>query len=87
LLKRQAETVRATTVAIMRTAAFREGVDDARQGRPPRFDRYDHNNWDYERGRLFAHIAPLSMALRIDGRLNSQAIALFNAAWERGFII
>src|SRR5262245_11315655 len=88
----QLHTARATLVSIMRTRAFRRGFDEARKG--VAFDwRVGGNNtnaneaWHYERGRLFAHIAPLDMALCTNGRLNPNAIALCDAAFRRDLIL
>ena len=41
----------------------------------------------HERGRLFGHIAPLDMPLRVGGQLNPKAAALCDAAFERRLII
>jgi hypothetical protein len=71
----QADTVACTIEGIMRSTAFAEGVSDVRAGRPPRFDELD--TWDYERGRLWATLAPMSMPLRIGSRLNPKAVRLF----------
>lgn len=80
---KQVRTVRTTIAAIMRTPAFRRGFEDARAGGA--FD-WRIDDWDYERGRLFAHIAPLDMPLWIGGKLNPNAIALFRAAHDRSLI-
>jgi hypothetical protein len=72
--------------SIMRDAAFAAGVDDVRAGRPFDWDSYA-DNWCYERGRLFACVAPTSMALWVDGKLNPAAVALARAAFTRGLII
>jgi hypothetical protein len=69
---------------IMGSPAFARGFDDARKGVP--FD-WRNCDWSYERGRLFAHIAPLGMPLRIDGHLNPKAVALCEAAFDRKLII
>jgi hypothetical protein len=47
--------------AIIRTKAFARGVADVRAGRSPQFD--EENDWDYERGRQWAVIAPPTMPL------------------------
>jgi hypothetical protein len=73
-----------TTARIMASPEFARGLDDARKGVP--FD-WRNDDWNYERGRLFAHIAPLAMPLRIDGHLNPKAVALCEAAFNRGLII
>ena len=74
---------------VMRTREFRLGFEDVRAGRPARFDMCNDTNraWNYERGRQFATIAPLSMKLRINGELNSRAVRLFVAADCRGDIL
>jgi hypothetical protein len=82
----QVPTTRTTTQSIMRAAAFAAGVDDVRNGRAPNFDSYA-DDWAYERGRLFASVAPTSMPLLINGKLNPRAVALAVAAFERRLII
>ena len=81
----QAATRQTTTAGIMRSADFKAGVDDVRAGRPARFDEFDSD--DYERGRQWATIAPLTMPLRIDGKLNLEALRLLNDAFDRGEVI
>jgi hypothetical protein len=83
-MRRQVHTMGTTTVRIMASREFARGLDDARKGVP--FD-WRNGEWSYERGRLFAHIAPLGMPLRIDGHLNPKAVALCEAAFDREFII
>jgi hypothetical protein len=68
----------------MRPADFRRGVEEVRAGAPPDFDASD--NWAYERGRQWALIAPRSMPLYVGNRLNPKAVALFDAAYDRGWI-
>jgi hypothetical protein len=75
-----------TFASIMRTAAFRRGLEEVRAGQPPCFDEFDELSWEYERGRQFAYVAPLSMRLWIGGKLNPKAIALFAAASDKGLI-
>jgi hypothetical protein len=44
--------------------------------------------WDYERGRIFACLAPRNMPLRLaDGRLNPEAVKLCNRAFDLGYIL
>jgi len=76
----------------MESREFARGFEDARRGIPFDWrigaDATDANaSWHYERGRLFAHIAPLNMPLRISGFLNPKALALCGAAFKREFII
>ena len=74
----QVKTVPFTVKSIMSTDEFERGFRDARKGRP--FDwRIGGDDidaaWDYERGRLLAHLAPLDMPLWINGKLNPKAAA------------
>ena len=84
-MTRQVRTSGTTTQAIMRRAGFVAGVEDVRSGRAPNYDGQD-DYWSYERRRLWACVAPSSMPLMIDGKLNPKAIALCNAAFKRGYI-
>ena len=69
----------------MASPAFELGLNDVRRGIP--FD-WRINEWEYERGRLFGHIAPPDMPLRIGGgRLNPKALALCDAAIKRKLVI
>ncbi len=82
----QVATRQISTAAIMRRAAFGQGVADVRTGAAPRFDDFSHD-WSYERGRLFACVAPMTMPVRNrDGKLNSKALRLCEAAVERKLI-
>ena len=80
----QVPTTLITTRALMASPDFEIGLSDVRRGIP--FDWRD-GSWDYERGRLFGHIAPLNMPLRIGGRLNPKAVALCEAASNRRLIV
>lgn len=71
---------------VMRHPLFRVGLEEVRAGRRPRYDDGDADLWAYERGRQFGHIAPRSMLLWINGRLNPKAIALFKVATTRRLI-
>jgi hypothetical protein len=90
-LVEQVPTIKTTTAMIMSAPEFKRGFDEVRGGVP--FDwrvgsEYDDDtSWHYERGRLFGHIAPLNMPLRIGGRLNPKAVALCDAAFNRQLII
>ena len=64
---------------------FERGLNEARKGEP--FDWRVEDAWEYERGRLFGHIAPVDMPLRIGGKLNPKAVALCGAALARKLII
>jgi hypothetical protein len=83
----QVPTRAVRTEWIVSRAAFRSGVEDVRRGRAPRFDDFSGGDaWSYERGRLFAVLAPISMPLKIDGKCNPKAARLYDAAVRRGFI-
>jgi hypothetical protein len=82
--KQQIETIETTAAHIMSSAAFELGLSDVRRGIP--FD-WRNGAWEYERGRLFGHIAPLDMAVRIGGKLNPKAVALLEAAIERKLVV
>ena len=69
----------------LQSREFARGVDDVRAGRPARFDDYawdqggmpaTDRQWAYEKGQQFATIAPRSMPLRINGKLNLDALRL-----------
>jgi hypothetical protein len=79
----QVKTRRTTVVAVMSTPEFDKGFEDARRGVP--FD-WRIDSWEYERGRHLACIAPIDMPLRIGGKLNLKAVALYNAAVKRRYI-
>jgi hypothetical protein len=81
---RQASTIGTTIERIMASPAFKRGLDDASKGVP--FD-WRIDDWQYERGRLFPHFAPLNMPLRIGSQLNPKAVALCRAAFDRKLII
>jgi hypothetical protein len=80
----QATSCPASASDIISTREFACGLEEVRLGLP-----FNANNdsWDYERGRAFAHIAPLDMPLRIGSRLNPKAIKLAEAAFSRKFLI
>src|SRR5262249_54965373 len=61
---------------IMSDPKFARGVADARAGRgyPPPYDTWEDRNWAYERGRQWAQIAPRGLPLKINGKLNPQAL-------------
>jgi len=82
--RKQARTHVASTRTIVASKEFARGVEEVRKGLP--FDP-NNDNWDYERGRCFGFIAPLSMPLRIDGKLNPKALALAEAAFDRKLLI
>jgi hypothetical protein len=83
----QVPTYGVTIEWIMSTAAFRRGVADRRAGRPMTYRGNDELHWEYERGRLWASLAPVEMPLRIGGKLNPNAVALYEAAEDRKLIL
>jgi hypothetical protein len=50
-------------------------------------DDPNNDEWDYERGRCFGFIAPINMALRVNGKLNPKALQLAEAAFVRRLLI
>jgi hypothetical protein len=84
----QVPTAFTTIASVMASAAFRRGVDDVRRQRPPRFDAEESDGLDsYERGRLFAAIAPRTMPVLKNGRLHPPAVAICRKAFAKGEII
>jgi hypothetical protein len=83
----QVPTEGVTVEWIMSRAAFRRGVEDRRAGRPMTWQGEDEVHWEYERGRLWASLAPAAMPLRIGGMLNPKAVALYRAAAKRKLIL
>ena len=83
-MREQATTQGTTTRQIMRSAGFKRGVEEVRKGKPPNFE---HSDWNYERGRQFARLAPISMSLEREGKINNKALALLNAAFDRKLIL
>jgi hypothetical protein len=83
----QADSVQVTVGKILGSAAFAAGVRDVREGRPARFDAAFRDDWDYERGRQFAFIAPMTMPLRLGRRLNPAALEILSEALFRHEIL
>jgi len=77
----QVATIPATVELIMRDPAFALGAADVRAGLPFRrqYDRWDTNTqWNYERGRAWALLAPRHVKIRgRDGKLSSAAVCWF----------
>ncbi len=82
----QAKTSTISDTGIIRSAAFRAGVDDARSGVPARFDDFP-NDWLYEWGRQFAFIAPLSQPLMDGRRVHRGALHYLRRGFARGELI
>jgi hypothetical protein len=78
--EQQITTQPASTEWLMSQRAFAIGVADARADReyPPEYDEWGTDpQWNYERGRAWARLAPRSVPLMTGGRLNRQAVQIF----------
>jgi hypothetical protein len=84
MARKQARTVVVSTRTIVASQEFARGFDEVRRGLPL---NPDNDEWEYERGRQFARIAPLDMPLRIAGKLNPKALKLAEAAFKRKQLI
>jgi hypothetical protein len=84
-MSEQVPTRTATAAAVLRSAAFNRGLDEARAGRPPDFDSHI-DDWDYERGRQFATIAPLTMRIFKNKKLNRKALQFLKRAFLMGWV-
>jgi hypothetical protein len=77
----QVATIPVTVARVMRDPAFALGAADVRAGLPLRrqSDRSDTNTqWNYERGRAWALLAPRHVKIRgRDGKLSSAAVCWF----------
>ena len=82
--RKQADTRPVTTRSIVASRQFARGFNEGRKGLP--FNS-DNDDWDYERGRCFAFIAPLDMPLRIGTALYPKALKLAEAAFSRKLLI
>jgi hypothetical protein len=70
---------RVPVIQIMCSEAFSRGVSDVRAGRPPQFDDpREEDHWAYERGRIWAVLAPPDMPLFIGKRVNKKALRIFD---------
>jgi hypothetical protein len=84
----QADTRIITPTEIMQTEAFQRGFEEKRAGRRPHYDNdYGDHEWEYERGRQFAVVAPANMQLKSNGQLNRKAVSLFWRLCARDEII
>jgi hypothetical protein len=101
---RQVQQVRTrplSTESVMASESFLRGVSDARRGLAPRFDglevvvmldndrAFTDSQWNYERGRQFAILAPRDLrVMRSDGvRVNEAALAICKRALIEGLLI
>jgi hypothetical protein len=72
----QADTVMVSTASLMRQPSFLRGVEEYRARRRPDFECDD---WQYERGRQWAAIAPRNLNIfTSSGRVSRLALAIFN---------
>jgi hypothetical protein len=78
--REQEPTEPVSVEAIMRRPAFAAGVKDVRAGLLFRsdYDRWEVNDqWNYERGRAWAMLAPRDVPLKRNGKLNPLAVHWF----------
>lgn len=73
----QTDTRSISLERFMRLTAFKRGLAEVRAGRPPDFDGAECDQLAYEAGRQFGCIAPCTMQITINGRINPKAAALF----------
>ena len=76
----QVPTRSVSIVWIMSQSAFALGVRDARSGLPYRsnYEQWETNSqWNYERGRLWAALAPRDIALRKGDGINPDAMRYY----------
>ena len=77
---------RTTAADIMRDPAFAIGAADLRAGLPfrPQYERWAPNTqWNYERGRAWALLAPRHVRIRgRDGKINPAAIGWYERMCE-----
>jgi hypothetical protein len=77
----QVPTSGTTIEEVMSSPYFALGVADQRAGRGHRsaFATWGiDDQWNYERGRAWAVLAPRSVALKLDGKLNPKALVYFH---------
>jgi hypothetical protein len=82
--RKQASIHGVTLRSILGSREFARGLDEVRNGLP--LDA-SNNDWNYERGRHFGFIAPLTMPLRIGKQLNPKALRLAEAAFSRRLLL
>ena len=73
-------TVPTTIAKIMADPKFGLGVADVRagRGRHPSYGSWSvREQWNYERGRAWAALAPRNLALQQAGKITAEAIAWF----------
>jgi hypothetical protein len=71
----QADIEMVPVATLMLSPSFGQGVEEYRARTRPNFEKDD---WEYERGRQFAAIAPRDLPITSpNGRLNRKALAIF----------
>jgi hypothetical protein len=83
------ETEIVTPRMIMRRKAFLFGVDDYRTGRSfrPAYENQEWGaQWDYERGRIWAAVAPQELEVMNGRAVNQEAVRMYNEACSAGII-
>jgi hypothetical protein len=76
-MPKQVPTSPTTIEKIMNTREFALGVIDRRAGRPHRSDYATwgiDDQWNYERGRAWATVAPRSVVLKRNGEITAEAL-------------
>lgn len=70
-----------TLEQIMSDPKFAQGVADVRAGRgyPADYDLWKETNdrWAYSRGRQWATATPRSVALKVNGKISTQAVSWY----------
>jgi hypothetical protein len=77
--REQVSSQEASIEWVMSSPYFEYGVNDKRAKRGFRTAYTDweiNDQWNYERGRAWASVAPRSLALKLHGKLNPRAVAL-----------
>jgi hypothetical protein len=80
LTSEQVPTLPVSAETIMSQPEFSAGVADARAGRStrPAYDDWGVNEqWNYERGRLWARLTPRTIPLKISGQISPEALRWF----------
>jgi hypothetical protein len=86
-VREQAAIEPVTVAGIVRSKEFNAGVIDVRSGRSPRYDDPIAQDWNYERGRQWALLAPMRMPTKIGNRVNWEAVMLLHRLFAEGAIV
>ena len=79
-MKNKGRTRRVSNRWILSQPAFERGFTDGRANRgfSQEYDLWNLDaQWNYERGRCFAVVAPADVPLRIKSKINPRAVELF----------